>query len=234
MLLLYDPLYLLVALAGLVISLGASALVKSAYGKYSRIPTIRGYTGAEAARAILADSEIHDVTIEPVQGFLTDHYDPSGRVLRLSPKNYHGRSIAAVGIAAHEAGHAVQHARSYGPMALRHLLVPVANIGANVGLYIAMGGIFVDLLGLAKVGVILFGCFLLFQVVTLPVEFNASSRAKAALARSGIIADEREMAGVSSVLTAAGLTYVAAVVSTLFTLLYLMLRAGMLGGSSRD
>ncbi|MHC5040096.1 MAG: zinc metallopeptidase [Planctomycetota bacterium] len=225
-----DPLYWVFFGAGLLISLGASALVKSAYAKYAGIPSTRGYTGAEAARTILAGNDIHDVHIEPVEGYLSDHYDPSRKVLRLSPKNFYGDSIAAIGIAAHEAGHAVQHARSYAPMALRSALVPLANLGSQLGIIILMIGFFMSALGLIKIGILLYSGLLLFQVVTLPVELNASSRAKRALADSGITADASELRGVSSVLNAAAFTYVAAAVTTLLTLLYFMLRSGMLGG----
>jgi Zn-dependent membrane protease YugP len=231
-----DPLYWVVIGTGIVISLLAQGLVRGAYAKYARIRTSRGYTGAEAARAILGREGIHDVHIEPVEGYLSDHYDPTRKILRLSPKNYHEDSIAAVGIAAHEAGHAVQHARRYAPMALRHTLVPVASIGSNFGMIMivigAMMGYGGSALGLwvMKIGIGLFACVLLFQIVTLPVEFNASSRAKRALADSGIVSDDREASGVASVLNAAALTYVAAAVATLLWLLYFMLRAGMLGG----
>jgi Zn-dependent membrane protease YugP len=225
-----DPLYWLVAGVAILVSLGASAAVKGAYARYSQVPSVRGYTGAEVARTILARNNIHDVHIEPVQGTLSDHYDPSRKVLRLSPRNYYEDSVASIGIAAHEAGHAVQHARAYAPMALRHTLVPLASLGSNFGFIMIFIGMFAGWLGLMKIGIFLFAGVFLFQVVTLPVEFNASSRAKRALAETGIVTDPREMSGVSAVLNAAALTYVAAAVSTLLYLLYFLLRAGMLGG----
>jgi len=230
-----DPLYWIVIGAGMILSLGASALMKGAYAKYSRIRSSRGYTGAEAARAIMALNGIHDVSIEPVEGTLSDHYDPSRTTLRLPHKNYYEESLASVGIAAHEAGHALQHARSYAPMALRHGLVPVANLGSKLGMIMIFIGMFIGMfigpfgLMIMKIGIVLFASVLLFQIVTLPVEFNASSRAKRALAETGIL-DEAELRGASSVLNAAALTYVAAAVSTLLLLLYFMLRAGLLGG----
>lgn len=230
----FDAGYMLVALIGVGISLLATGLVKASYAKYSRIGTVRGYSGAETARAILAQNDIHDVRVEQVGGFLSDHYDPTKKVLRLSPDNFHGSSIAAVGVAAHEAGHAIQHARSFAPMAIRSLLVPVANIGSQFGLYAAIFGLYMNWLGLVKIGIVLFSGLLLFQMVTLPVELDASRRAKKALAESGITADSRELSGVASVLRAAALTYVASVAATALTLLYFLFRAGMLGGGSRD
>ncbi len=230
---LLDPLYLVVMGAGIVLSLAANGLVKGAYAKYARVGNARGYTGAEAARVILAGHGIHDVHIEPVEGMLSDHYDPRKKVLRLSKNNYHGNSLSAVGIAAHEAGHAVQHARAYLPMGIRSALVPVANFGAGIGPIVVIAGLFIgSAIGLfiMKLGILFFAGFLAFQLVTLPVEFNASSRGKRALMESGILADKQELRGVSSVLNAAALTYVAAALGTLLMLLYFLLRAGILGG----
>lgn len=219
---LFDPLYLVFMGAGLLISLGASALVKWAYAKYSKIGSFNGYSGAETARAILARNEIHDVTVEPVEGFLSDHYDPTRRVLRLSKRNFNGNSLAAVGVAAHEAGHALQHARGYAPMGLRHLLVPVANIGSQLGVIMIIIGVIIGALGIAKIGIVLFASVLLFQLVTLPVEFNASGRALRALRETGILS-EGELSGAAWVLRAAALTYVAGAVTTLLMLLYYVL-----------
>jgi hypothetical protein len=186
------------------LSLGAAGYVKLAYAAQSRVRGARGYTGSEAARAILAANGLHEVSVEPVDGFLTDHYDPSAKVLRLSSANFHGQSLAAIGVAAHEAGHAIQHASSYAPMAIRSGLVPIANIGSQLGFLVIFLGFGMNALGLVKIGILLYACLLLFQLVTLPVEFNASSRAKRALAETGIVEDRSELAGVSSVLTAAG------------------------------
>ncbi|MDG1480373.1 MAG: zinc metallopeptidase [Myxococcota bacterium] len=225
----FDPLYMLVMGLGLVLSLGAQAWVKASTAKWDRVPIGRGLTGADVAAAILRVRGIHDVTIEQVGGVLSDHYDPSSRTLRLSPANYSGRSITAAGIAAHEVGHAVQHAEGYAPMALRQKMVPVANIGTNLGVWIVIAGVFTGITGLAKIGVGLFAGFVLFTLVTLPVEFDASFRARKALLETGIVT-EQEARGVSAVLTAAAATYLAAAVSAILQLLYWAMRAGLLGG----
>ena len=225
----FDPLYMLVMGLGLVLSLGAQAWVKSATSKWSRVPIGRGMTGADVAAAILRVRGIHNVTIEQVGGVLSDHYDPSTRTLRLSPANYSGRSVTAAGIAAHEVGHAVQHAEGYAPMALRQKMVPVANLGTNLGVWIVIAGMFTGIVGLAKLGVALFAGFVLFTLVTLPVEFDASFRARKALLETGIVS-EHEARGVSAVLTAAAATYLAAAVSAILQLLYWAMRAGLLGG----
>lgn len=224
-----DPMYIfMVLIPGLVIAGGASLLVKSRFARYSRQVTRSGMTGAQAAQTVLDRAGISDVTIEQSRGFLSDHYDPRSRTLRLSHENYAGRSVAAVSVAAHEAGHAIQHARGYAPLSLRSSLVPLAGFGSNVGYFVMLIGLFMHASGVVLIGAGLFSLVLVFQLVTLPVEFDASSRAKVELENSGIIAfDERE--GVSKVLNAAALTYVAAVVSTLLLLLYFLLRSGLLG-----
>lgn len=218
-----DPLWLLATVIGLVLSLGAQAWVKAAVGRWSDVPLARGLTGADIAEAILRSRGIHDVRIEEVEGFLSDHYDPSSRTLRLSPGNFHGRSIAAAGIAAHEVGHALQHRDGYAPMGLRQKMVPVANIGTNLGVILVGIGAAIGALGLAKIGVLLFAGFVVFTLVTLPVEFDASSRAKKALLAGGIVS-ARELEGVSSVLTAAAATYVASAVTAILQLLALLAR----------
>ena len=225
----FDPLYMLVMGLGLVLSLGAQAWVKAATAKWDRVPIGRGLTGADVAAAILRVRGIHDVTIEQVGGVLSDHYDPSSRTLRLSPANYSGRSITAAGIAAHEVGHAVQHAEGYAPMIIRQKMVPVANIGTNLGVWIVIAGMFTGITGLSQIGVVLFAGFVLFTLVTLPVEFDASFRARKALLETGIVT-EQEARGVSAVLTAAAATYLAAAVSAILQLLYWAMRAGLLGG----
>ena len=226
---LFDPLYLLVMGLGLLLSLGAQAWVKASTRKWDRVPLSRGMTGRDIAAAILKVRGIHDVTIEQVGGVLSDHYDPTTRTLRLSPANYSGRSVTAAGIAAHEVGHAVQHAEGYAPMTLRQKMVPVANIGTNLGVWIVIAGMFTGIAGLAKVGVALFAGFVLFTIVTLPVEFDASFRARKALLETGIV-NEREAMGVSAVLTAAAATYLAAAVSAILQLAYWAFRAGLIGG----
>jgi hypothetical protein len=190
-------------------------------------------SGAEVAYEILRRQGISGVRIEPHEGFLSDHYDPTERVVRLSPKVYHGRSIAAAAVAAHEVGHAVQHAKAYGPMKLRHASVPAANWGSNLSYILIIGGTILQMLNLALVGVALFGLIILFQLVTLPVEFNASARAKSLVLEYGLVTvpEERD---ISKVLSAAALTYVAALVVSLLYLIYWLIRLGVLGGSRND
>jgi Zn-dependent membrane protease YugP len=189
----------------------------------------RNITGAQAAAELLRSAGINDVEIVRIQGRLSDHYHPVKKQLALSPDVHDRPSVAAVGIAAHEAGHAIQHAQQYKPLWLRSVLVPTASIGSNLGYMMMLFGLMLSWAGLLYLGMILFSAVLLFQIVTLPVEFNASSRAKVLLVNRGIIT-EREQVGVDKVLNAAAMTYVAAVVSTLLTLLYFLLRAGLLGG----
>lgn len=226
---LFDPLYLLVMGVGLVLSLGASAWTKASTRKWSKVPIGRGLSGADVAREILRTRGVNGVRVEQVGGFLSDHYDPRSRTLRLSPDNYQGRSVTAAGIAAHEVGHALQHHEGYAPMAIRQKMVPVANIGTNLGVWITIIGIIIGATGLAKVGVFLFGAFVVFTLVTLPVEFDASIRARRVLNEMGLVSG-RELAGVSRVLTAAAATYLAAAISAILQLLYWALRAGLLGG----
>ena len=226
-------LYLLFIAPGLLLSLLASWMVKSAFSRYSKVPTMNGLTGAQAAERMLASAGVRDVAIERTDGFLSDHYNPLTKKLALSEEVYGSASIAAVGVACHEAGHAVQHANHYAPMWLRSALVPTANIGSNVGYAVMMIGLFMNSTGMVVAGAVLFSMVLLFQIVTLPVEFDASSRAKRLAVEYGIVS-ESERAGMNRVLNAAALTYVAAVVSTLMTLLYFLLRAGLLGGRRSD
>jgi uncharacterized protein len=226
----YDYHYLLFILPGLVLSLWASWATRSAFKKYSRVRNARGLTGAQAAQTMLRAAGIGDVTVVPTAGMLTDHYNPATKQLALSEEVYGSTSIAAVGVACHEAGHAVQHAHAYKPLWLRSALVPTANIGSSIG-YITM---FLGLVLLHSPQVVLFGAMLfsavlLFQIVTLPVEFDASARAKRLAVENGIVLPQ-EREGMDRVLNAAALTYVAAVVSTLLTLLYYLMRSGLFGG----
>lgn len=225
----FDPLYLAVMVVGVALSLAAQLWVKSSVARWSRYGTRRGLTGAEVAQLVCELGGAPSVRIEPVRGFLTDHYDPTTRTLRLSPENFSGRSVAAAGISAHEAGHAVQHAQGYWPMRIRQKMVPVANVGTNLGILLVMLGLVVGAAGLAKVGVVLFAGFVVFTLVTLPVEFDASRRAMKLLAEHGVVSGE-EARGVRAVLTAAAATYVAAAVVAVLQLLYFALRAGVLGG----
>ncbi len=231
----FDPLYWVVIGAGLVLSLLAQARVKSAFAKYSRMATRSGLTGAQVADRILREHGIHDVRVEPVAGTLSDHYDPRGKVLRLSEPVFGGRSMAAFGVAAHEVGHAIQHAQGYAPLQFRSAWVPVANIGSGLSMVVlilaaVMGGAATALGGtLAWVGVLLFATTTVFTLVTLPVEFDASRRALLTLQKGGYVSTD-ELAGARRVLNAAALTYVAAFVTSLLTLLYWMAQLGLLGG----
>ncbi len=226
----FDPMYLLlVALPTLVLSMGASALTKSTFKKYSRQRASTGLTGAEAARQMLDRAGITGVEVVATRGYLTDHYNPMNKTLALSEATYAQATVSAIGVACHEAGHAIQHARAYGPLWARSMLVPVAGIGSKFGLYGMMFGLMLTSTALFGVGALLFSAVVLFQLVTLPVEFDASARAKKLAYEFGLVSHaERE--GVSKVLNAAALTYVAAAASSIITLLYFLFRAGLLGG----
>jgi uncharacterized protein len=225
----FDPVYLIFLAPGLLLSLWASWRVKTNFNKYSKIGTARGISGAQAAAEVLRDAGISDVQVVRARGFLSDHYNPVNKTLALSDSVYDSTSIAAVGVAAHEAGHAIQHAQHYAPLWVRSLLVPTANIGSSVGYLVMVFGLMLNAMNMVLVGAILFGAVLLFQIVTLPVEFDASRRAKYLLVNRGIIM-ERERVGVNKVLNAAAMTYVAAAITTLLTLLYFLMRSGLLGG----
>ena len=230
MFMMFDMKYvLIVMIPGLIMSGVASLLVKSAFSKYSQVGTRRGYTGAQAAQMLMADAGIHDVQVVPTNGFLSDHYNPSTKTLALSEQVYGSQSVAAIGVACHEAGHAIQHAYGYAPLGLRSAIVPVVSFGAPMSNVLLMLGFFLQQPPLLILGIIAFSLVVLFQLVTLPVEFNASSRAKRLCVESGII-DADERVGVDRVLNAAALTYVAAFVSSLLTLLYYLWRSGLLGG----
>jgi uncharacterized protein len=232
----FDPLYTGILLITLLISGAVSALVKSRFKAGQKVQIQSGLTGAEVAQAILADAGIYDVRIRTTQGFLSDYYNPMDRTLNLSDAVYHGRSASSAGVAAHEVGHAIQHAQNYFPMWVRSMIVPAANLGSTLGPWIVIIGILLMSVGrmtlgqnVAIAGVILFGMATLFTLVTVPVEFDASSRAKKCLARLNILAPGRERNVVAGVLFAAGLTYVAAAISSIMQLLYWALRAGLLG-----
>ncbi len=212
-------LYMLFALPALLLGLYAQYKVQRAFAKWSNVRARRGITGAQAARRILDAFGLYDVQVEEVSGFLTDHYDPLHRVLRLSPKVYRTPSIAAVGVAAHETGHALQHAKGYWPLQLRSAAVPSVQIGSWLGPVIFIVGLLFNSISLAWMGVILFSAVVVFALITLPVELDASARAKRILAGEGILEPD-EMKGVREVLNAAALTYVAAAIQALSTLLY--------------
>ncbi len=231
-----DPMYLLFALPALLLGLWAQYKVKSAFDKYSRLRAWSGMSGAEAARRILDANGLSHVDIQQVQGFLSDHYDPRSKVLRLSPQVYQSNSLAALGVAAHETGHALQDARGYLPLKARTTIVPAVQIGSWLGPIIFMAGFFLASftrsqigLSIAWLGVWLFGLTALFAVITLPVEFDASRRAKAILVQMGIVG-HNEIQGVNRVLDAAALTYVAGAIQAISTLLYYVF---LLSGSSR-
>jgi Zn-dependent membrane protease YugP len=221
----FDIYYLILIVPTLILSMYAQYLVKSTFSKYSRVMCSRNISGKDAAAYLMKQNRIGDVAIEPIRGSLTDHYDPSAKVLRLSEPVYGRTSIAAIGVAAHETGHAIQHAVSYGPLALRSGLVPVANIGSSVGPVLAMVGIVFSLPLLINLGIIAFSGAVLFYVITLPVEFNASARAIAIL-RNNRVLSESELAGVKKVLTAAALTYVASALTAIMSLVRLLLIRG--------
>jgi Zn-dependent membrane protease YugP len=218
----FDLHYLIaVMLPGLILGLYAQFRLSAAYKKYSRIGTASGLTGAQAAREILEGAGLTDVPVQPVRGHLTDHYDPTKRILCLSEQVYAGRSIASVGIAAHEAGHALQHQAAYAPLEFRMKVVPITQIASQAYLPILLLGYFagIALPTMAMVIVAIFAVITLFQVITLPVEFDASRRAKEQLFRLGLVHNE-EGAGVAKVLNAAAMTYVAAMVTAVLNLLY--------------
>lgn len=206
----------------MLIALYAQWRVKSAFAKYSRIPAASNITGAETAREILNAAQIQDVEVVEINGFLGDHYDPMNKRLCLSSETYHETLLAAVGIAAHEVGHAIQHARAYAPLKARMAIVPVTQIASNMLPFVVMGGLWLGIFALIKVGVLIYLVLTVFQLITLPVEFDASRRAKVILQQMGIIRAGDEAAGVNRMLNAAALTYVAAFVAALGNLLWLL------------
>ena len=219
----FDPTYIFV-LVGLIICLAASAKMRSTFSKYSRVRNHWGMTGREAAEQVLHRAGIYDVRVEHISGNLTDHYDPRSKVLRLSDATYNSTSVAAVGVAAHECGHAVQHATGYVPLKLRSSLVPAANFGSSIAWPLILIGLLINGQSSAlflNLGILAFSLAVLFQIVTLPVEFNASSRALHLLSGNGMLYED-EVRSVRKVLTAAALTYVAAALTSILQLLYLL------------
>ncbi|MFZ0544308.1 MAG: zinc metallopeptidase [Candidatus Promineifilaceae bacterium] len=226
----FNPLYLVFALPGLLLGLWARSRVNGAFNKYKQVRTAQNITGAQVARTLLDSQGLQNVQVEEVQGFLSDHYDPRTKVLRLSPEVYRVPSVAAAGIAAHEMGHALQDKGGYFPLQIRSAIVPAAQFGSTLAPWIFIAGFLLNLTTLAWVGLILFGAAVVFTLITLPVEFDASRRAKKLLAGSGVLIGN-EMQGVNKVLDAAALTYVAAAVSAIGTFLYYLLL--LTGGSRR-
>lgn len=223
----FDPTYILVVV-GAVICLIASARVNTTFNKYNRVRSMSGMTGAQAAEHILHTAGIYDVSVQHISGNLTDHYDPRNKVLRLSDSTYGSSSVAAVGVAAHECGHAIQHQKDYAPLSIRSAIVPLANFGSFLALPLIVIGLFITSSTgslLINIGILCFSLAVLFQLVTLPVEFNASSRAVRILGETGILAQE-ELKGTKKVLKAAALTYVAGAAASILQLLRLVLLAG--------
>jgi len=235
----FDPIYWVVIGVGMALSLWAQARVKGTFAKYSRMRTRSGMTGADVARGILAQNGIRDVTVEPIRGTMTDHYDPRTKTLRLSEPVFGSNSMAAFGVAAHEVGHAIQDANGYAPLKFRSAWVPVANLGGGLSMVVIilaffLGGVATTMGHTAALlGVLMFATTTVFTLVTLPVEFDASRRALASLESGGFVGTD-ELQGARKVLNAAALTYVAAFVTSLLTLLYWAYRLGLMGGGSRD
>lgn len=223
---LFDP-TMIIVIPGLILAMYAQAKVKSTFDHYSRVASAAGLTGGKVARAILDRMGAAHVEVEMIEGYLNDHYDPRKQVLRLSPQVYKGNSLASLGVAAHEAGHAIQHSVGYVPLNIRNSLVPVANFGSTLAFPLFLLGLFISP-SLVTVGLYLFAAVVLFQFVTLPVEFNASSRAMAVLEQGGYI-NRSEVKGTKAVLDAAALTYVAAALVGLLNLVRLLLLSGVLG-----
>ena len=218
----YDPYYWMLLVPAMLIALLAQINVSSTFNRYAQVASRRGLTGAQAAEAVLRAHGVYDVRIERVSGRLSDHYDPRSNVIRLSDSVYGSTSVASLGVAAHEAGHAVQYAQGYGPVRLRTTIIPVCNIGSQLSIILIILGLVLYFPALFGVGVILFAVAVFGQLVTLPVEFNASSRAMASLRDTGLL-DEQELRGARKVLTAAAMTYVAALLVSIAQLLRFLL-----------
>lgn len=223
-------LLLLLTFACFGLTIWAQFKVKGNYNKWSKVPASSGLTGAEVARRILDQNGLYDVMVEPVRGQLSDHYDPIKRVVRLSEDNYYGNSIAAVSVASHEVGHAIQHKEQYSMLVLRHRMFPVVNLTSGIAPFLLLAGLFLGFLELFGIGVLFYAGAVAFQVVTLPVEFNASSRAKNIMIKNGFIRNQEER-GVNKVLGAAAFTYVA---SALLALVELLRFALMFLAASRE
>lgn len=217
----YDPTYFLVIIGFLLASF-ASFGVQRAFNKYAKVHSLRHYTGKDAARKILDENGLYDIRVENISGNLTDHFDPSAKVIRLSDSTYNSDSVAAIGVAAHEAGHAVQHAEGYAPIKIRNSMVPAVNVCSTLAMPLFIIGLILQIMDLAHIGIILFSVALVFQIVTLPVEFDASHRALKILNNSAML-EEDELRGARKVLTAAAMTYVAAVLSSALQILRLVL-----------
>lgn len=226
----FDTYYLILVLPAIIFAMWAQAKVGSTFKKYSMVASQRGMTGAQAAQAVLAANGVYNVRIERVSGNLTDHYDPRTNVIRLSDSVHSSNSVAAMGVAAHEAGHAVQYAKGYAPIKIRQAIIPVTQIGSSLALPMIIMGVLFSNSMFINLGIIFFAAATVFQLITLPVEFNASSRAIKALAEGGLLYED-ELSGAKKTLTAAALTYVAALAVSLAQLLRLIF---IFGGRDRD
>ena len=229
----FNPTYWLYMAPAIILMLVVQWYVNSAYRKWSEVPARNNFTGAQAAERLIQRSGLYGVQIEAVQGRLSDHYDPRSKVLRLSPNVYQGKSVASLAIAAHELGHALQDQEGYFPLRIRAALVPAVNIGSYLGWILIFIGLLIGITELAWLGLIVFAAGALFALATLPVELNASARAKRILVESGLIVGEEEQRGVNNVLNAAALTYVAALISAVMQLLYYASLVVGLGGRRR-
>jgi len=229
----FDPIYLLFVGPGMILALIATFKVKSTFAHYSQIMAASGMTGAEAARQMLARNGVTNVKIERADGFLSDHYDPTSRTLRLSESVYDSPSLSAIGVACHEAGHALQHASAYVWLGLRSSLVPATQFGSMGSYIFFLLGMFMQNPKMIMIGIVLFSVTVVFSLITLPVEWDASARAKKLMVSSGIVSF-REQEDAGRVLNAAFLTYVASAITALLTLLYYLYRAGLLGGRRND
>jgi uncharacterized protein len=212
----------IILIPAILFALYAQSKVKSTFSKYLRVSTRKGYSGREVARIILDQNRLNDVPVEMAQGYLSDHYDPRTRVLRLSRDVYQGSSVASVSVAAHEAGHALQHANGYAPLSLRNSIFPIARFGSSMAWFFVIGGFIFDSLGMIDLGILLYSAAVLFQIVTLPVEFNASNRAILMLTDNGFLTGD-EVPASRKVLNAAALTYVAAMATALAQLFRLII-----------
>jgi uncharacterized protein len=221
----FDPLYLLLMLPGMAVSGWAQSRILSAYREGSRFRASSGVTGAQAAAAVMQSGGVEHVAIEPVAGQLTDHYDPSKKILRLSATNYQYNTLAAVGVAAHEAGHAIQDASHYPLLVVRNLIVPLAGVGSNISFTALIAGVMFQSMTLIWAGILLFSTVVIFQLVNLPVEFDASRRARRQLQETGLISPQEDQV-VGKVLNAAAMTYVAATLTSILQLLFFVIRAG--------
>ena len=228
----FDPVYMMFVLPGMALALLATFITQSTFNKYSRYAASSGLSGAGAARRLLNSQGLGDVAIRPTQGFLSDHYDPRMRTLNLSPAVYQGESLSSIGVACHEAGHALQQAHAYAPLSLRTALVPVTQIGSSLYIPIFVLGFLLHVPGLVNIAILMLGVTVLFTLITLPVEWDASARAKRLMVSSGIVTPA-EAPQAAAVLNAAFMTYVASAVTAILTLLYYLFRAGLLGRRSR-